>query len=183
MLDLGTLRLGIKVEGDEAKAELNKVGGAVTDDEKKTASLATTAKNMIKAFAAAWAVKELVKLGKAALDAYADFEQLQGGVEKIFGDKAADKVMKNAERAYKTAGISANEYMEQVTSFSASLIQSLDGDTVKAAEVADMAIQDMADNANTFGTDIASIQNAYQGFAKQNYTMLDNLSEFGGIAA
>ena len=181
MLDLGTLRLGIKVDGDEAKAQLNDVGNAVTDDEAKTTSLMGAAKNMIKAFVAAYAVKELVKLGKAALDAYADFEQLEGGVQKIFGDGAAAQVMKNAERAYKTAGISANKYMEQVTSFSASLIQSLDGDTVKAAEVADMAIQDMSDNANTFGTDISAIQNAYQGFAKQNYTMLDNLKlGYGG---
>lgn len=181
MLDLGTLRLGIKVDGDEAKAQLNDVGNAVTDDESKTNSLMASAKNMIKAFAAAYAVKELVKLGKAALDAYADFEQLEGGVQKIFGDDASKMVMENAERAYKTAGISANKYMEQVTSFSASLIQSLDGDTVAAAKVADMAIQDMSDNANTFGTDIASIQNAYQGFAKQNYTMLDNLKlGYGG---
>lgn len=175
MLDLGTLRLGIKVDGDEAKAQLNKVGGEVTGTESKTKSLMASAKSMIKAFAAAWAVKELVKLGKAALDAYANYEQLSGGVDKLFGEEASAKVKQYADRAYQTAGISANEYMEQVTSFSASLIQSLDGDTVKAAEVADMAIQDMADNANTFGTDIASIQNAYQGFAKGNFTMLDNL--------
>lgn len=181
MLDLGTLRLGIKVDGDEAKSQLNDVGNAVQDDESKTTSLMGAAKNMIKAFAAAYAVKELVKLGKAALDAYADFEQLEGGVQKIFGDDASKMVMENAERAYKTAGISANKYMEQVTSFSASLIQSLDGDTVAAAKVADMAIQDMSDNANTFGTDISAIQNAYQGFAKQNYTMLDNLKlGYGG---
>ena len=121
MLDLGTLRLGIKVDGDEAKAQLNDVGNAVTDDEAKTTSLMGAAKKMIKAFAAAYAVKELVKLGKAALDAYADFEQLEGGVQKIFGDDASKMVMENAEKAYKTAGISANKYMEQVTSFSASL--------------------------------------------------------------
>lgn len=175
MLDLGTLRLGIKVDSAEAQSELNKVGDIVEEDGVKTESLASKAKTMIKAFAAAYAVKELVKLGKAALDAYADFEQLEGGVNKIFGDEAAQKVMKNAERAYKTAGISANQYMEQVTSFSASLISSLDGDTAKAAEVADMAIQDMADNANTFGTSMESIQNAYSGFARGNYTMLDNL--------
>jgi len=181
MLDLGTLRLGIKVDSADAQSELNKVGAAVEDDGKKTDSLALKAKSMIKAFVAAYAVKELVKLGKAALDAYAQFEQLEGGVNKIFGEDAAETVMKNAERAYQTAGISANKYMEQVTSFSASLIQSLDGDTAKAAQVADMAIQDMADNANTFGTSMDSIQNAYQGFAKQNYTMLDNLKlGYGG---
>ena len=175
MLDLGTLRLGITVDDDSAKSELNSVGKEVEDVGKKSDSLAGKAKTMIKAFAAAWAVKELVKLGKAALDAYAQFEQLEGGVKKIFGDEASAEVMKNAERAYQTAGISANQYMEQVTSFSASLISSLEGDTEKAAQVADMAIQDMADNANTFGTDIQSIQNAYSGFARGNYTMLDNL--------
>lgn len=181
MLDLGTLRIGIKVDDEKAKAELNNVGKEVEATEKKSSSLASTAKSMIKAFAAAWAVKELVKLGKAALEAYAAYEQLEGGVQKIFGDKASKEVMKNAQNAYKTAGISANQYMEQVTSFSASLIQSLDGDTKKAAKVADMAIKDMADNANTFGTSIESIQNAYQGFAKGNFTMLDNLKlGYGG---
>lgn len=181
MLDLGTLRLGIKVDSSDAQSELNKVGAAVEDDGAKTDSLAAKAKSMIKAFVAAYAIKELVKLGKAALDAYAQFEQLEGGVKKIFGEDTAKTVMQNAERAYQTAGISANKYMEQVTSFSASLIQSLEGDTAKAADVADMAIQDMADNANTFGTSMESIQNAYQGFAKQNYTMLDNLKlGYGG---
>jgi len=181
MLDLGTLRLGIKVDSDAAKSELNEVGNEVVETEEKTTSLAATAKTMIKAFAAAWAVKELVKLGKAALEAYAQFEQLEGGVQKIFGDEAAKDVMKNAERAYKTAGISANQYMEQVTSFSASLISSMEGDTVAAAKVADMAIQDMADNANTFGTSIESVQAAYQGFAKGQYTLLDNLKiGYGG---
>ena len=115
-----------------------------------------------------------------AVNAYGTYEQLIGGVNKIFGE-SANEVIANAERAYTTAGMSANEYMETVTSFSASLIQSLGGDTVKAAEYADMAISDMSDNANTFGTDISSIQNAYQGFAKQNYTMLDNLKlGYGG---
>ena len=181
MLDLGTLRLGIKVDTNEAKSELNKVGGEVEGTKGKVADLASKAKTMIKAFVAAYAVKELVKLGKAALDAYAKYEQLEGGVQKLFGEEASKDVMKYADRAYKTAGISANQYMEQVTSFSASLIQSLDGDTVKAAKVADMAVQDMADNANVFGSDIQSIQNAYQGFAKQNYTMLDNLKlGYGG---
>lgn len=175
MLDLGTLRLGIKVESDEAKSELNKVGGEVEGTGGKVASLAEKAKTMIKAFMAAYAVKELVKLGKAALDQYAKFEQLEGGIQKLFGEEASQDVMKYAERAYKTAGMSANQYMEQVTSFSASLINSLGGDTKKAASVADMAVQDMSDNANVFGTDMASITNAYQGFARGNFTMLDNL--------
>ncbi|NCC05945.1 MAG: phage tail protein, partial [Proteobacteria bacterium] len=121
-----------------------------------------------------------VKLGKEVISAYADYEQLVGGVDTLFGE-ASQSVQRYAENAFKTAGMSANEYMETVTGFSASLIQSLGGDTTKAAQVADMAITDMADNANKMGTDIASIQNAYQGFAKQNYTMLDNLKlGYGG---
>lgn len=122
-----------------------------------------------------------INVGKDAIASYAEFEQLEGGVEKLFGADAAEAVKKNAQDAFKTAGLSANDYMETVTGFSASLIAGLDNDTVKAAEVADKAIKDMSDNANTFGTDISSIQNAYQGFAKGNYNMLDNLKlGYGG---
>nr|DAV47733.1 MAG TPA: tail tape measure protein [Caudoviricetes sp.] len=122
----------------------------------------------------------LLDIGKSALNSYADYEQLIGGVETLFKDSAG-VVEGYANNAYKTAGLSANQYMETVTSFSASLLQSLNDDTAKSAEVADMAITDMADNANKMGTDMASIQNAYQGFAKQNYTMLDNLKlGYGG---
>ena len=121
-----------------------------------------------------------IKIGKQALDSYADYEQLVGGVETLFKDNAST-VENYANNAYKTAGLSANEYMETVTAFSASLLQSLNGDTAKSAEVADMAITDMADNANKMGTSMDMIQNAYQGFAKQNYTMLDNLKlGYGG---
>ena len=120
------------------------------------------------------------KLGKDVIAGFADYEQLIGGVETLFKD-SAQKLQDYANNAYKTAGLSANDYMETVTSFSASLIQSLGGDTEKAVKYADMAITDMADNANKMGTDIQSIQNAYQGFAKQNYTMLDNLKlGYGG---
>lgn len=116
----------------------------------------------------------------AGVNSFASLEQNLGGVDTLFGDNA-DKVKENASKAFETAGLSANEYMKQVTSFSASLLQSLSGDTSKAADVADMALIDMADNANKFGTDMQSIQNAYQGFAKQNYTMLDNLKlGYGG---
>ncbi|MDE5818050.1 MAG: hypothetical protein K2I07_01845 [Lachnospiraceae bacterium] len=145
---------------------------------------------------------------KSAVEQYADYEQLVGGVETLFGAggqslreyaqsvgkttleakeeyrnlmRAQEAVLQNASDAYKTAGLSANEYMETVTGFSAALISSLEGDTVAAAEKADMAITDMADNANKMGSDISTIQNAYQGFAKQNYTMLDNLKlGYGG---
>ena len=117
---------------------------------------------------------------KSAIDEGANYEQLVGGVETLFKD-SADIVQQYAADAYKTAGLSANQYMETVTSFSASLLQSLDGDTGKAAEAADMAIRDMSDNANKMGSSMESIQNAYQGFAKQNYTMLDNLKlGYGG---
>lgn len=110
----------------------------------------------------------------------ANLEQAIGGIETLFKDSAGEMI-KNADNAFKTAGISANQYMEQATSFSASLLQSLDGDTQKAAKAADQAIIDMSDNANKMGTNIQDIQNAYQGFAKQNYTMLDNLKlGYGG---
>lgn len=122
----------------------------------------------------------VVALGKQAVSAYADYEQLVGGVETLFKNSAS-LVEKYADNAFKTAGMSANTYMENVTSFSASLLQSLGGDTEAAAKVADMAITDMSDNANKMGTDIGRITDAYQGFAKQNYTMLDNLKlGYGG---
>lgn len=123
---------------------------------------------------------------KQAVAEYANFEQLVGGVETLFADTktgadASAIVMQNAANAYATAGMSANEYMETVTSFAASLKGSLKGDVVTAAQVADMAARDMSDNANKMGTSMESIQNAYQGFAKQNYTMLDNLKlGYGG---
>lgn len=117
---------------------------------------------------------------KKSLTEGAQLEQALGGVETLYG-KHADTVIKNADNAWKTAGVSANTYMEMSTSFAASLLQSLGGDTKKAANISDMAIKDMSDNANKFGTDISSIQMAYQGFSKQNYTMLDNLKlGYGG---
>ena len=132
------------------------------------------------------AVAGIAAITKSAVSAYADYEQLVGGVETLFSSldgavSAAPQVLEAAENAYKTAGLSANEYMETVTGFSAALVSSLDGDYSKAASVSDMAITDMADNANKMGSSMESIQNAYQGFAKQNYTMLDNLKlGYGG---
>lgn len=120
---------------------------------------------------------------KNALDSYASLEQNIGGIETLFKD-SSQKVIDSAKNAYKTAGLSANAYMETVTSFSASLLQSLGKDTEKAADYADRAIIDMSDNANKMGTSMEMIQNAYQGFAKQNYTMLDNLKlGYGGTAS
>ena len=119
----------------------------------------------------------------SATKSYADLEQNIGGIETLFKD-SADTVINNAQKAYETAGMSANQYMETVTGFSARLLQGLGGDTKKAASIADMAITDMADNANKMGTAIESIEWAYQGFAKQNYTMLDNLKlGYGGTAS
>lgn len=140
--------------------------------------LATAAK--VGAAALAAAATGVAALTKASIDQYAEYEQLVGGVDTLF-KTASDKVQEYAANAYKTAGMSANEYMDTVTSFSASLLQSLGGDTDKAAQKADQAITDMADNANKMGTGMEMIQNAYQGFAKQNYTMLDNLKlGYGG---
>lgn len=122
----------------------------------------------------------MVWLSKQAIDSYGDYEQLVGGVDTLFKESSAT-VQGYAQTAYKTAGLSANEYMETVTSFSASLLQSLGNNTAAAAEMADLAITDMSDNANKMGTDMTAIQNAYNGFAKQNYTMLDNLKlGYGG---
>lgn len=127
--------------------------------------------------------EKVIETGKLAIENYATYEQLVGGVETLFKDSAPE-VLKYAQDAYKTAGMSANEYLENITGFSASLLQGLGGDTKKAAQIGDMAIRDMSDNANKMGTDISSITHAYQGFAKQNYSMLDNLKlGYGGSAS
>ena len=147
---------------------LKKVGDIAAEVVKKVAQVVTAVSTAI------------AGVLTAGVKSYAELEQNIGGVETLFKDNA-DAVIENANKAYETAGLSANEYMSTVTSFSASLLQSLGGDTAKAADVADMALIDMADNANKFGTSMDSIQNAYQGFAKQNYTMLDNLKlGYGG---
>lgn len=160
----------IKIKGDDSLFQrvLGKIGSAVNTAVKASAAAVGAASAGVAA------------LGTACINAYADYEQLAGGVETLFKD-SAETIHSYADNAYKTAGLSANEYMETVTSFSASLLQSLDGDTEKAAAAADLAITDMADNANKMGTAMESIQYAYQGFAKQNYTMLDNLKlGYGG---
>lgn len=157
--------------GANAGKDYDKVVSALQNVEK--VALATTG-----AVAAA-----LGKLSSDALSAYSQYEQLVGGIETLFAG-AEDIVLENAENAFKTAGVSANNYMQTVTSFSATLLQGLDGDTEKAARIADQALIDMADNANKMGTAMGSIQYAYQGFAKQNYTMLDNLKlGYGGSQA
>lgn len=165
----------VKDLGDEGDRTEGKLGKAFS----KIGSAAVAVGKTI-ATGLAVASTAVVAVGKAAISSYADYEQLVGGVETLF-DESSATVIANAQNAYKTAGMSANEYMETVTSFSASLLQSLGGDTKAAADKADMAITDMSDNANKMGTSIEMIQNAYNGFAKQNYTMLDNLKlGYGG---
>lgn len=170
-MNLMDLFVKISVD-DQASSQVETLSG------KFKKGLATAAK--VGAAAVAAAGTAVVAIGKQAIEQYAEYEQLVGGVETLF-KQSADTVMGYAENAYKTAGLSANEYMNTVTSFSASLLQSLGGDTEEAAKYADMAITDMSDNANKMGTSMEMIQNAYQGFAKQNYTMLDNLKlGYGG---
>lgn len=202
-MDLLDLMVKIGVD-DQASSKIDNLAGKVTDTFGKAASVA--AKGVAAGVAAVTAATGAIT--KSSLDAYGAYEQNVGGIQKLFGnmgksldeyaeltgnavDAVAEKwgvleqsqnmVLQNAANAYKNAGMSANQYMEQVTGFSAALITSLGNDTVAAANYAEMAMVDMSDNANTFGTDMESIQWAYQGFAKQNYTMLDNLKlGYGG---
>ena len=181
MATLFDLQAVIRLDSDNFENGVKKA-------EKSGSSLATSLKSglataaKVGAAAVGAAATAIGALTTAAVNNYAEYEQLVGGVETLFKN-SADTVMGYAENAYKTAGLSANEYMETVTSFSASLLQSLDGDTKAAASAADMAITDMSDNANKMGTSMEMIQNAYQGFAKQNYTMLDNLNTMGALVA
>ena len=172
-MDVFDLVAKIRLDSSEYESELGKAKGTFGNlaSGVKT-GLTTVAK--VGAAAVSAGVAGVAALTKMGVEGYAQYEQLVGGVETLFKE-SQNVVMGYAENAYKTAGMSANEYMETVTSFSASLIQSLDGDTAKAAEVGNMAITDMSDNANKMGTSMEMIQNAYNGFAKQNYTMLDNL--------
>lgn len=171
---------GLGTETEDAGDSAKKAGEGFTVMKGVLANLASqaisSAINGLKNLGGAF-----VDVGKQAIESYGEFEQLEGGVNKIFGDDASKTVMENAQKAFSTAGMNANQYMETVTGFSASLISGLNGDTAKAAQISDKAIRDMSDNANTFGTDIGSIQNAYQGFSKGNFTMLDNLKlGYGG---
>ena len=172
---------GSKKLGDETKLYANEA----VDATKKTSIFGDVLKANLASEAIIGGVKALggaikslgsgmVGMIKQSVEGFAEYQQLVGGVETLFKE-SADEVQGYANNAYKSSGLNANQYMETVTSFSASLLQSLNGDTSKSAKVADMAIIDMADNANKMGSSMESIQNAYQGFAKQNYTMLDNL--------
>ena len=158
----GSLTYDTKLNTDGFSKGLKKLGnvvGSVTKGVGVAIGLVSTA---------------ITGLTVASTKAYAEYEQLAGGVEKLFQD-SADKVKEYANNAYKTAGISANQYMKNVTSISANLIKSLGGDTKKASEVANIAIQDMADNANTFGTSMEEVQNVYSSLARGMFVTLDNL--------
>lgn len=169
-LDTSEYERGLEGASGKASSFAGKIGSGLKTAAKVGAAAIGTASAAVGAFA------------KMSVSSYADYEQLVGGVETLFKDNA-NMVMDYADNAYKTAGMSANQYMETVTSFSASLLQGLGGDTESAAKIADQAIIDMSDNANKMGTSMEMIQNAYQGFAKQNYTMLDNLKlGYGGTA-
>lgn len=180
----GEIQYKVVVDTKSLKSGLNDADSEVGSFADKMGKLGIgIAKTFGKAIAAgvATATTAIVGLTKTATESFAEYEQLVGGVQKIFGEDVAQTVFENADNAFRTAGVSANKYMTGVMNFSASLLQSVGGDAAEAARVADMAFRDMSDNMNTFGTDMESIQNAYQGFAKQNYTMLDNLKlGYGG---
>ena len=194
LLDL-MVKIGID---DQATSKLGGIAGGITS------GLGGAAKAGVAAIGAAVSAAGTgaMAIGKQALDAYASFEQLSGGIAKLYGNAGMDLeayaqsvgqtvdeataawerneqaqalMMQNAQLAYQTAGMSANQYMEQAMGMSAALVNSLGGDTVAAAELTDVAMQAMSDNINTFGTDAEMVQNAFQGFARGNYTMLDNL--------
>lgn len=170
---LNDLETGVEDVGDAMDGAGQKT--SIFGDVLKANLLGNAIVSGVKAVASG--IKSLIS---GAIEGYGEYEQLVGGVETLFGS-SADTVIKNAENAYKTAGLSANAYMETVTSFSASLLQSMGNDTEAASKKADQALTDMSDNANKMGSDMQSIQNAYQGFSKQNYTMLDNLKlGYGG---
>lgn len=171
---------GIDETGRKAQTLQTKMGRAFTKIGKDAIACGKTIAKGLAVISAAGAAVTGVLL-KSSVSAYAEFEQLEGGVKKLFGEDVAKTVTANASNAFKTAGLSANEYLNQTTRFSASLIKDLGNDTKAAAEMADIAIRDMADNASTFGTDITRIQDAYQNFAKGQFQLLDNLSlGYGG---
>lgn len=172
----GRIIIDTEIDSSGAESDAKSLSG-------KLSSLASNALGSVAKITAGMmtvATGAVAALTKASVEQYAEYEQLVGGVETLFKN-SSDKVMEYANNAYKSAGMSANEYMNTITGFAASLLQGLGGDTEKAAQIGNMAVEDMSDNANKMGTSMEMIQNAYQGFAKQNYTMLDNLKlGFGG---
>ena len=192
LLDL-FVKIGVK---DDASPEVENISGSIIS------KLAGAAKTAAKALAGMWAAKKVYEFGRAAFDAYSEFEQLEGGIQKLYGNagmtleeyaqsvhKSVDEVraeyerneqaqaqmLEYAQQGWRTAGMDANTYLQNATGFSAALINSLSGDTVEAARLTDVAMGAISDNVNTFGSDMGSVTSAFMGFARQNYTMLDNL--------
>jgi phage-related protein len=162
----GRIIIDTDLNTNGVESDINKLGSTI-------GSVAKTGLKLVTGAVAAAGVA-ITGLTKLSIGQYGEYEQLVGGVETLF-KSSSDEVIGYANNAYKTAGLSANEYMSTITGFSASLLQGLGGDTKKAAQIGNMAVTDMSDNANKMGTAMGDIQNAYQGFAKSNYTMLDNL--------
>lgn len=158
----GSIVIDTSIDNSGAESGLSKLGSIASKGFKAISASVAVATTAVGA------------LTKSSVEQYAAYEQLTGGVETLFKDSAST-VNHFAQNAYKTAGLSANQYMDTITSFSASLLQGLGGDTQKAAQIGNQAVVDMSDNANKMGTSMEMIQNAYAGFAKSNYTMLDNL--------
>lgn len=169
-MDIFDLSAKITLDSSGFEQGVNRASSSMDGLSAKAVALGTALYDIGKKAASAFG-----EISKAALEGYANFEQLSGGIDTLFGS-ASDAVMKNAEQAFRAAGMSANEYMETAIGFSAALINSVGGDTEKAADLADRAISDMSDNANKMGTTLESLQNAYRGFSRGNFTMLDNLA-------
>ena len=175
MSDVGAVKYKVELDDSGLDNEVDKTESKLSSKFGSAAKglAAGVGKAAIGAVAAG--TTAVIGLVKTASDAYGDFEQLSGGIETLFGD-SADTVMQNAEKAFKTAGMSMNDYMETSIQSAAALINSLDGDQAEAARLMDMSITDMADNVNKMGTDMEAVQNAYRGFSRGNFTMLDNLA-------
>ena len=165
----GSLSFNTKIDESGIDSGMKSVGGKIAGGFSKIGGIAKAGLSIVATSVTAMSGAAAATVG-ASVKAYAEYEQLVGGVDTLFKQNSK-QVQEYAESAFKTAGMSANEYMSTVTSFSASLIQSLGGDTKKAAEIGNQAVADMADNANKMGTGIDMIQNSYQGFAKQNFTI------------
>jgi phage-related protein len=183
MSDVGAVKYKVELDDSGLDNEVNKTESKLSSKFGSAAKgiAAGVGKAAIGAVAAG--TTAVIGLVKTASDAYGDFEQLSGGIETLFGD-SADAVMQNAEKAFKTAGMSMNDYMETSIQSAAALINSLDGDQAEAARLMDMSITDMADNVNKMGTDMEAVQNAYRGFSRGNFSMLDNLAlGFSGTKA
>lgn len=176
----GSIIIDTKIDSSGVESGVNDLNSKLSSVASKGFGLATKAAKVMTVGVAATSAAVGV-LTKKCTEQYAQYEQLTGGVETLF-KTSSDKVMQYANNAYETAGLSANDYMETITGFSASLLQALGGDTEKAAEIGNQAVIDMSDNANKMGTAMQDIQNAYQGFSKMNYTMLDNLNKMGAFA-